>query len=282
MAELCSCGGTEEMKIVVTGALGHIGSALIRYLPVEFPYAEIIMIDNLYTQRYCSLFNLPKEAYKFIQADVRTCEIPECDVVVHLAGYTEPHIDLDWSHNYDATKNVVMQHERIIFPSTLSVLPSPQTAYAEMKLKEENLVKSEPFSTILRLGNLFGPSPGMRFHTVVSKFCWQAVMGQPLTVWRTAHYQIRPYLDLNDICRAICFAINNKCLGTYSLVTQNATIRDIIGHIEEHIKTTMEFVDSPDMNSISENISAIDIEKLGFTFVGNLQQGIANTIKLLR
>ena len=47
------------MKIVVTGALGHIGSRLIRELPTMFPEAEIVLIDNLSTQRYCSLFNLP-------------------------------------------------------------------------------------------------------------------------------------------------------------------------------------------------------------------------------
>ena len=33
------------MKIIVTGALGHIGSKLIRELPARFPGAEIIMVD---------------------------------------------------------------------------------------------------------------------------------------------------------------------------------------------------------------------------------------------
>ena len=42
------------MKIVVTGALGHIGSALIRQLPFDFPEAEIVMVDSMMTQRYAS------------------------------------------------------------------------------------------------------------------------------------------------------------------------------------------------------------------------------------
>ena len=59
------------MKIVVTGAIGHIGSYLIRDLAIQFPTADIVMIDNMMTQRYSTLFNLPKgHKFKFIEADV--------------------------------------------------------------------------------------------------------------------------------------------------------------------------------------------------------------------
>jgi len=57
------------MKIVVTGAIGHIGSYVIRDLAVQFPGAEIVMIDNMMTQRFPSLFNLPALGhYHFILA----------------------------------------------------------------------------------------------------------------------------------------------------------------------------------------------------------------------
>ncbi len=265
------------MKIVVTGALGHIGSALIRYLPLEFPEAEIVMIDNLYTQRYCSLFNL-KGNYKFIEADARACKIPDCNVVVHLAAYSEPHADLDWAHNYSATLNIVRQSQRIVFPSTMSVFPEPQTAYAETKFKEEILVSSLSHHTVFRLGNLFGPSPGMRFHTAVSKFCWQATMRQPLSIWKTAYQQRRPYLDLIDVCRAICAAIKYNHYGTYSLVTQNATVSDIVGYIEEYIQVKIDFVDSPNMNSVSQDYTS---DLPNFKFIGDLHRGIAATLDLL-
>ena len=59
------------MKIVVTGALGHIGSRLIRDLPKHFPDCEIIMVDNIMTQRFSSLFNLPALGnYKFVEDDI--------------------------------------------------------------------------------------------------------------------------------------------------------------------------------------------------------------------
>ena len=59
------------MKIVITGALGHIGSKVIRELPSAFPNAEIVLVDNLLVQRYCSLFNLPSQGnYRFLEGDV--------------------------------------------------------------------------------------------------------------------------------------------------------------------------------------------------------------------
>ena len=55
------------MRIVITGALGHIGSYLLRSLPEQFKELEIIAIDSLVTQRYFSIFNLPNIAkYQFI------------------------------------------------------------------------------------------------------------------------------------------------------------------------------------------------------------------------
>ena len=82
------------MKIVITGALGHIGSRVIRELPSDFPKAEIVMLDNLATQRYCSLFNLPAEGnYRFIETDVLKADlnaiVESADVVVHLAAITD-------------------------------------------------------------------------------------------------------------------------------------------------------------------------------------------------
>ena len=82
------------MKIVVTGALGHIGSRLIRELPVAFTEAQIVMIDNMSAQRYCSLFNLPTVGnYFFVEGDVLEYDLEKltdgADVAVHLAAITD-------------------------------------------------------------------------------------------------------------------------------------------------------------------------------------------------
>ena len=81
------------MKIVVTGGLGHIGSRLIRKLPLQFSDIEIVIVDNLLTQRYCSLFNLPEKGkYSFIEADVTTENLERflmMFLVIHLAAITD-------------------------------------------------------------------------------------------------------------------------------------------------------------------------------------------------
>ena len=82
-------------KIVVTGALGHIGSRIIRDLPEACPDALVVMIDNMLTQRYCSLFGLPADGrYRFIQTDVLTAELHSllegADVVGLTSGASAP------------------------------------------------------------------------------------------------------------------------------------------------------------------------------------------------
>jgi len=50
------------MNILITGGCGHIGSYLIRKLLLEY---RVTVVDNLLTQRYCSLFGLNRRI-KFI------------------------------------------------------------------------------------------------------------------------------------------------------------------------------------------------------------------------
>ena len=82
-----------HVSIVVTGALGHIGSRLIRDLAVAWPGTEIVMLDNLATERYASLYNLPAACrYEFVEGDVLTADLigvfAGADAVVHLAALT--------------------------------------------------------------------------------------------------------------------------------------------------------------------------------------------------
>ena len=167
---------------------------------------------------------------------------------------------------------------------------NPQSPYAATKLKEEVMVKQKCLKEglqgiILRLGTIFGTSPGMRFHTAVNKFCWQAVMGTPLTVWETAYNQKRPYLDLVDTIRAIAFFVtSNQFNGkVYNVVTLNATVKEVVNSIQEFIPNLkIKFVTNKIMNQLSYEVLPAHLNEENFIFKGNLKQGLKDTISLLK
>jgi UDP-glucose 4-epimerase len=306
------------LKFVVTGALGHIGSAFVRALPAMRPGAEIVMIDNLGTQRYASLFALPAIGrYRFLDIDVRHADLRPAfegaHVVVHLAAKTDAAGSVTdaasvEANNFNATEKVadacIATGTRMIHLSSTSVYGTqretvsedcsadelrPQSPYATTKLKEEDLVRflaAKGLKAIVcRFGTIFGSSPGMRFHTAVNKFCWQAVMGQPLSVWRTAYAQKRPYLELADAVRAFGFIIDRDLFDgrIYNVLTLNATVSEIVDTIREFVPhTEVSFVDSPIMNQLSYEVSSQRFLDTGFTFTGDLRRGIGETVALLK
>tara|TARA_B100000315_G_scaffold132657_1_gene122149 strand:- start:4445 stop:5407 length:963 start_codon:yes stop_codon:yes gene_type:complete len=307
------------MKIVITGALGHIGSRVARLLPSLFPKSETILIDDLTTQRYSSLFNLPAQgSYTFIEGNVLKLDLKSlfsgASAVLHLAALTDAtrsfenreqveHVNFTTSLRVaeacatvgakmfliSSTSVYGTQENHVDENCTLDEL-KPQSPYAATKLKEEDMVRQKCSKeglqgVILRFGTIFGISPGMRFHTAINKFCWQAVMGVPLTVWKTAYDQKRPYLDLTDAIRSIVFFLgSNQFDGrVYNVVTLNATVREVVDSIQAFIPSLeIEFVDSRIMNQLSYEVLTTRLDEENFIFQGDLQQGIKETISLLK
>jgi UDP-glucose 4-epimerase len=305
------------MKILITGALGHIGSKLIHSIKLG-EFDEIRLIDNMSTQRYASLFNLPKGVnFKFYEEDILKTDLgvlfEGIDSVIHLAAITDAtgsfnRRDEIEKVNYDGTKRMakacIKTGAKLLFPSTTSVYGSqaeqvdetcpikelkPQSPYAEYKLKSEQMLqemrenKGLQFVTC-RFGTIFGTSIGMRFHTAVNKFCWQAVMGQPLTVWKTAMNQKRPYLGVTDSVRTIKFIIEEDLFDgeIYNIVSSNKTVNDIVDVIRESIPTLkVELVDSEIMNQLSYEVLAKKIEQLGFNTINSQAKAIHETIRYI-
>lgn len=307
------------MKIIVTGALGHIGSLLIRKLPNYFPQAEIVLIDNLLTQRYASLYNLPEKGnYKFVEMDIVNSDLKlifnNAHVAIHLAAITDAAGSFDRvqeveRNNFFATKKVadacLENGVRLISLSSTSVYGTqnevvdedcsiqelkPQSPYAQTKLKEEEYIvklstESGLKAVVCRFGTIYGESIGMRFHTAVNKFCWQSSMNIPITVWKTAYDQKRPYLDLNDAIRAFIFLINKDLFNgqIYNVLTQNSTVRNIVETIKifrPNLKVT--FVENKIMNQLSYEVSNRKFKDLGFDFTGDLRNEIEKTLILLK
>ncbi len=306
------------MKILITGALGHIGSKLIHSLkPGQFE--EVRLIDNLSTQRYASLFNLPERVkFKFFEKDICTADLDKyfkgIDVVIHLAAITDAAVSFKNPKqvervNFYGTEKVakacIRNKCKLIFPSTTSIYGvqqevvgescplsklRPQSPYAETKLKAENLLiklgkKNHLKFVICRFGTIFGTSIGMRFHTAVNKFVWQACLGEPLTVWSTAMNQRRPYLDLGDAVKAMLFIMERRLFNNqiYNIVSVNSTVSEIAGIIKELIPDIrINYIDSKIMNQLTYTVSNEKFKKTGFKFSGRLKKGIIDTVDILR
>lgn len=311
------------MKVVITGALGHIGSALIRAItPGEFE--RVVLVDDLLTQRYCSLFNLPDGIpYDFVEGDILQHDLLRlfdgADAVVHLAAITNAAASFDNQEqvervNFEGTERVARACAKVgaglVFLSTTSVYGisegvvdescgeealQPQSPYATSKRNAEKLLmrlgREEGLRYVTcRFGTIYGISEGMRFHTAINKFVWQACMGLPLTVWRTALDQKRPYLDLKDAVAALRFFLDGKGgrLGRldneiYNVLTDNATVGQIVEQIRVFVPDTkINLVDNRIMNQLSYTVANDKVQALGFKFAGNLERAIGESVKLLR
>jgi nucleoside-diphosphate-sugar epimerase len=305
------------MRILITGGLGHIGSYLISSLGAKNCVEKIVVVDNLFTERYTSMFNLQINSvinFKLLNAGdvlLRNCVREESiDLVIHLAAWTNSSKFLNkseelFANNLESTKNIVNICSELniplIFPSSTSVYAplknevniaedysnfNTTNPYSICKIEEETYIASTPglAYSILRLGTIFGPSVGMSFHTAVNKFCFQAATGQEVTVWKSAKNQVRPYLALNDLSDAIIHILENRIYDNkvYNLVSINATVDEILNIINKFTQTKVNFVQNELMSEISFSVSSSKFEQTGFNFRGNLEKGIKDTLELFK
>jgi nucleoside-diphosphate-sugar epimerase len=307
------------MRIAITGALGHIGSALFLKLIKKKKVKKVLLIDNFLTQRYPSLFNLPKNRkLEFLEADISKKDLKEklknYDFLIHLAAMTDAESSVKnqkmiKKNNLEGTRRIATTCAhlgiKLVFISSTSVYGTqsniideecnnnvlkPQSPYAAIKIAEENILKKSSKAenlrfTILRFGTIFGISKGMRFHTAINKFCWQASFNTPITIWRTAYNQKRPYLDLEDGINSIIFVINKDLFNSdiFNILTINTSVKEIILLIKNYVNhIKIEYVDSKIMNQLSYEVSNKKIVKKGFTFDGNLKKGVKNIISHLK
>lgn len=302
-------------KILITGALGHIGSSLLRNIDKNL-VKEVTILDSLESRRYPSLFGLPKSIkFQFIRDDIVTADFSKyligVDIVIHLAALTDAEGTLKKPKQLrkvnfyglvrvaDACK---ARGVKLLFPSTTSVYGSqnsvvdencnelkPQSPYAREKLNAEKYLKKlggKGLKYVLcRFGTIFGYSIGMRYDTAVNLFTWQAANGKPLTVWKTAWEQKRPYLYLGDCIRAINFILGKELFDgeIYNVASGNFTVKEVVKTINQLIpKLKVIYVDSPIMNQLSYEVDDKKFRRLGFKPQGKLIMGIKETVDQLQ
>ena len=303
------------MKIIITGACGHIGSYVAENVHKIKKVKNTILIDNLESNRYCSIFNLKKNSnFKFHIKDLNNIkalnEFKKVDYLIHCASMTNAEKSFTnekkmYKNNINCLKTTIkyckQNNVKLIHLSSTSVYGKqaeivdencekkylkPQSPYAKIKLIEENMLKKESKNlkyVTFRLGTIAGVSKGIRFHTAVNKFCFNAALSQKIEVYKTALHQYRPYLSVRDAFKVFKFCIDKNFFKNdiFNAVSGNFTVNQILSKIKKRNKfIKVKLVNSQIMNQLSYHVDDKKIRSYGLKLNANLQKDIDNTLKL--
>ena len=160
------------MKVLITGACGHIGSYLIENLYKIKKVKKAILVDNLKSNCYSSLFNIKKNNkveffLKDLNDDKSLNQFRNIDIVFHFASMTNAEKSFSkekemYSNNLNCLNTVVKYCEKtkakLVHISSTSVYGKqtdlvdemcekkylkPQSPYAKIKILEENILKKK-------------------------------------------------------------------------------------------------------------------------------------------
>ena len=305
------------MKILITGACGHIGSYFIENLYKIKKVKKAILIDNLKSNRFNSLFNTNKKnKVEFHLKDLNDIQsldqFKNINIVFHFASMTNAEKSFGkekemFLNNLNCLKTVIKfckrTNAKLVHLSSTSVYGKqaalvdetcekkylkPQSPYAKIKIIEENILKKNTklirYNTF-RFGTIAGISKGMRFHTAVNSFCLNAAIGEKIRVYKTALHQYRPYLSLEDSFKLFKFCIEKNFFENdiYNVVSNNFTVNEIINKIKK-IKKNIEitYVNSAIMNQLSYHVDKKKLSNKGLFLNSNLDRDIANTLNLFK
>ena len=305
------------MKLIITGASGHIGSFVTENIHKIKKIKKTILIDNLGSGGYRSLFNnATKNNLEFYLRDLNNKksldEFKKVDYLIHCASMVNAETSFSrkkemYKNNLNCLKTVVefckKNKVKLIHISSTSVYGKqanlvdencekkylkPKSPYAKIKLIEEKILKKESYDLkyiTLRFGTISGISKGMRFHTAVNKFCLNASINEDITVYKTALHQYRPYLSVKDAFKAFKFCIEKNFFDRdiYNVLSGNYTVNQILNKIKKFKKKIkIKFVSSEIMNQLSYHVDNRKLLKKGLSLSNKIENDIKDTLNLLK
>ena len=226
----------EGKRILVTGGRGYIGAKLS--LALAGVNCELTLVD-----RSTSNWSIPNGVAKvsLVNGDISKIEtwnqiLPNKDVVFHLAQqeYSDCEPLIDWEVNALPTIYLceVCRNKgwrpKVIFTSSVNLYGRTDNIKVNERSFDDLLVPwaihkrvSESYlrcygvkygvsSTILRLSNVYGPSPNSEviFRSTINAVIREAILGGDLIVYPNA-YCLRDYVYIDDVVCAILLAGTN-------------------------------------------------------------------------
>lgn len=247
------------MRVLVTGSQGYIGSVMTPFLAAAGH--DVVGLDVGFFQE-CVLPGTQQAtaAAPLIKKDLRDLSVQDLrgfDAVVHLGALSNDPIGNlrpDWTTDINLRASVQLASlardagvRRYLFSSSCIMYGNasagivneespldPQTLYASSKVEGERQVSqlaSPGFSPVfLRNGTVYGPSPRMRFDTVLNDFVGQAMAFDRITVFSDGT-PWRPVVHVTDVCNAF-----QRVLEAPSETVHNQAFNVGAGHLNIQIR----------------------------------------------
>lgn len=311
------------VKILVTGSKGVIGSYLVKMLREQGH--DVFGIDLSHDVGELGWEQQMSHHHShYARSDVadfrQLLRIFErfgpFDFVYHTAAEFgrwngEDHYEQLWRTNAIGTKNLIRLQEKLGFKlihfsssevygdyedvmheHVLDTVPIKQlNDYAmskwvnELQIRNSRL-KNGTQTVIVRIFNTYGPGEWYHsYRSVNSKFCYAALHGHPITVYR-GHMRTSTYLE--DSCRTLANIINNFKDGeVYNIAGKDEhSMEELADIIWRQTRADPRLIAYKDPEILTTLRKQVDISKavkdLDHKITVNLEEGVARTLEWMK
>src|SRR3990170_2893619 len=303
-----------QMKVLVTGGAGFIGSNFVHYMLKEHPDFEIVVLDKLtYAGRRENLQDVWNKI-TFIKGDITVRnDVSEatsgCDSIVNFAA--ETHVDrsilqagtfvltdvlgvynlLETAREIDVSKFVQISTDEVYghilkgsFKETDRL--NPRNPYSASKAGAELLCRAY-FETyglpvlITRSSNNYGPY--QHPEKLIPKTIINALLNRSIPVYGTGK-NVRDWLYVEDNCEALDTVLHKGSPGEIYNIGANQELENI-----QVVKTILEFADKPESlirfvedrlgHDLRYSLDTERIQRLGWKQKTEFKSGIRKTVQ---
>jgi UDP-glucose 4-epimerase len=299
-----------EMKVLITGGAGFIGSHLVEFFQDQ---AEVRVLDNLRSGFRHNLKGMRCQLIhgSILDRDLVRRSVRGVDYVFHLAAMVSvPEslqkpvecaevngvgtlIVLEEAARAKARKLVLSSSAAIygdnpVVPKRETMLPEPKSPYAITKLEGEFYCQlfaaAGRLPTVcLRYFNVFGPrqNPRSQYAAAIPIFIDHAVRSRPITIYGDGR-QTRDFICVKDVVAANAFfATQSSASGIFNVACgKGISINQLAAMIRRMTGSASEISHAPERpGDVKYSVAAVDrLRAAGFVAAGDFREELRATI----
>lgn len=301
-----------ELRILITGGAGYIGSVLSRVL-LDHGH-QVTVLDSFLFNQTSLLDCCPSPAFDIVRGDCRDERIladiiRDKDIIIPLAAIVgAPICAADTvaaiSTNRDAIRTLcrlTSRSQRILLPVTNSGYGvgeqgafcteesplRPISLYGETKVDAEKAVFDRGNAITFRLATVFGVSPRMRLDLLVNDFVYRAATDRAVVLFE-AHFK-RNYIHVRDVAKAFLHGLehfDSMKDRPYNVGLDGANLskKELCERIQQHLPQFV-FFEAPigyDPDQRDYVVSNARIAATGYRPDWSIDDGIVELLKAYR